>query len=100
MLKTIWKLVRSRKPKHKDAMFIRDSETGEWIGKAYGHEGQNVLLHANLMAAAPQLLETVATLVDDIERCCSVIGNREPHGANYVVAKHIVKLYGAYKGKL
>lgn len=52
------KIIRSKKPMHRQARFIQD-ENGEWIGKVYGHDGQDADGNARLFVAAPKLLKAL-----------------------------------------
>jgi len=55
-----WKAYAGRQ-KHKEAMFIT-AGPNNFVGKAYGHDGQPVYDNAVLIAAAPELLGALEKL--------------------------------------
>ena len=79
------------KKKHREAMFIKSVRTNEFIGKVYGHEGQDKNFHAMAFASIPQLLATMEGLVKDIEITCRSVFGREPRGAHYDNANRMVE---------
>lgn len=70
-----WKTVRGVK-KHREAIFIKSS-TGEFVAKVYGHEGQPVEANAAMLAAAPNLLSSLKSLVSHMTSIDSMITREE-----------------------
>ena len=65
-------VIRSRKPKHRAAFFIRQAHpNGKFIGKVYGHEGQPAEDNARLFRTAPQTLAALQAC----ERALTLIGD-------------------------
>ena len=94
MLVPGWRMINSKKDKHRETVFIRERNSNVFIGKAYGHDGQNVNLNAEIMCNAPEMLHIIAALVGDIEKTCEVIAKRSPRGENYREAMALLRKFG------
>ena len=92
-----WHLVFSHKPKFADAVFIKERGSNKFIGKVYGHDGQEALENAQLMVDAPDMLTIIRNLTEAIELTSKIVNGRKANGpaitsAHAMLRKHRVKI--------